>query len=257
MLAMRDWSRLQLARGRNLTACSGHVRDIPTGGCSRSPPTFASSSTVIITATQSRQHLYAMLASLDERSATIVAVAAFAGLRRCEIQGLRWSDYDGSAFRVRRLVWEGILDETKTDASNAAVPVINALAKRLDKYRASLLVTPEADAPIFAASNGRPLRLNNVLRSHILPVLKAAELEFHGWHAFRRGLATNLHSLGIDDHTIKAILRHSSVTVTQRSYIKSLPQHSVAATKAFDTSIAVLVHKRDMNSADEEPRLIN
>jgi len=32
---------------------------------------------------------------------------------------------------------------------------------------------------------------------------------WHGWHAFRRGLATNLHALGVDDKTIQAILRHS------------------------------------------------
>jgi integrase len=72
-------------------------------------------------------------------------------------------------------------------------------------------------------------------------VLSAAKIEFHGWHAFRRGLATNLHDLGVDDHTIKAILRHSSVTVTQRSYIKSLPKQSVAAMNTFDSSIAELV----------------
>src|SRR5437879_8785039 len=28
---------------------------------------------------------------------------------------------------------------------------------------------------------------------------------WHGWHAFRRGLATNLHTLGVDDKTIQAI----------------------------------------------------
>lgn len=32
---------------------------------------------------------------------------------------------------------------------------------------------------------------------------------WHGWHAFRRGLATNLYGLGVADKTIQAILRHS------------------------------------------------
>ena len=27
--------------------------------------------------------------------------------------------------------------------------------------------------------------------------------EWHGWHAFRRGVATNLHTLGVDDKTIQ------------------------------------------------------
>jgi site-specific recombinase XerD len=39
--------------------------------------------------------------------------------------------------------------------------------------------------------------------------------QWHGWHAFRRGLATNLHALGVDDKTIQAILRHSNVSLTQ------------------------------------------
>lgn len=53
------------------------------------------------------------------------------GLRRSEIQGLRWSDYDGSVLRVERSVWEGIADDTKTEGSNGSVPVISTLAKRL------------------------------------------------------------------------------------------------------------------------------
>jgi hypothetical protein len=209
------------------------------------------------------------------------------------------------------------VDETKTQASNDAVPVISALARRLDKYRAALegkgkakangsaadsdSASSSANAPIFATSNGQPLRLNNVLRSCILPVLNRCEVcgkgedegghvaseeprgstaakslpsdgshagqsgtsghpfkrdeslpAWRGWHAFRRGLATNLHDLGVDDHTIKAILRHSSVTVTQRSYIKSLPKHSIEAMNSFDElagATAELVHKRDMDSA--------
>jgi len=52
----------------------------------------------------------------------------------------------------------------------------------------------------------------------------------------------NLHDLGIDDHTIKAILWHSLVTVTQRSFIKPWPKHSIAAMETFDGSIAKVVH---------------
>lgn len=226
----------------------------------RSEPTYA----------YSLDEINRMLEVLDERSATIVAVAAFSGLRRSEIQGLRWADYNGLVISVRRSVWEGIADDTKTDASAGAVPVISALARRLERYRAA--VRPKrADAPIFAAGNGEPLRLNNVLRSQILPTLNrcvecgeserehrakghdyardVSRPEWKGWHSFRRGLATNLHDLGVDDHTIKAILRHSSVTVTQRSYIKPLPKQSVAAMKVFDSSIAELVHNRDIATA--------
>jgi hypothetical protein len=49
-------------------------------------------------------------------------------------------------------------------------------------------------------------------------------LRWKGWHAFRRGLATNLHQLGIADQEIQAVLRYSHVSITQASYIKSVPQ---------------------------------
>jgi integrase len=245
------------------------MQDVSIPKARKSEPTYA----------YSLDEINRMLAVLDERSATIVAVAGFSGLRRSEIQGLRWADYNGTSIQVQRSVWEGITDDTKTDASNGSVPIISALTRRLDKYRARLAAKPVPDAPIFATARGQSLRLNNVLRSEILPVLNRcgdcrkaedahveADHEYrrdeslpawHGWHAFRRGLATNLHDLGVDDHTIKAILRHSSVTVTQRSYIKSLPKQSVAAMNTFDSSVAALVHERDMIPGKDGDRLVN
>lgn len=52
---------------------------------------------------------------------------------------------------------------------------------------------------------------------------------WRGWRAFRRGLATNLHALGIPDREIQAILRHSNIAVTQSCYIKALTESQVAA----------------------------
>lgn len=52
---------------------------------------------------------------------------------------------------------------------------------------------------------------------------------WHGWHAFRRGLATNLHALGVDDKTIQAILRHSSIGLTMNVYVESLSESQVSA----------------------------
>lgn len=43
----------------------------------------------------------------DRAGSTIFAVAAFAGLRRGEIRGLRWEDYRDGALYVARSVWRG------------------------------------------------------------------------------------------------------------------------------------------------------
>jgi integrase len=43
-----------------------------------------------------------MLERLDEPARSIVAVAAFTGMRESEIRGLQWSDYSGAELFVRR-----------------------------------------------------------------------------------------------------------------------------------------------------------
>jgi integrase len=54
-------------------------------------------------------------------------------------------------------------------------------------------------------------------------------LQWHGWHAFRRGLATNLHTLRVDDKTIQAILRHSNISLTMNVYVKSVAESGINA----------------------------
>jgi integrase len=63
---------------------------------------------------------------------------------------------------------------------------------------------------------------------HVFQRDKALPL-WHGWHASRRGLATNLHALGVEDKEIQAILRHSNLGITQNIYIKSVSESQVSA----------------------------
>jgi integrase len=66
---------------------------------------------------------------------------------------------------------------------------------------------------------------------------RGARPEWYGWHAFRRGLATNLHDLGVPDKTIQAILRHANVAVTQNSYIKTLDSQNIAAMRQLEALV--------------------
>lgn len=68
--------------------------------------------------------------------------------------------------------------------------------------------------------------------------------QWHGWHAFRRGLATNLHHLGVEDREIQAILRHGDIRTTQAIYIKSVP---AAQVNAMDLMGAALQEKLTCN----------
>ena len=68
-------------------------------------------------------------------------------------------------------------------------------------------------------------------------VLKRAGVSWHGWHGFRRGLASNLNRLGVDDSVIQRILRHSTVATTQNHYIKTVSPDAIAAMKQFSEAL--------------------
>jgi integrase len=92
-------------------------------------------------------------------------------------------------------------------------------------------------ATLLDAARLTALSPANVLRDVVLPALEKKEIKWLGYHAFRRGLATNLRALGVDDLTIMEILRHSDVGVTRASYIKRVDEKSVTAMGRLETEL--------------------
>jgi integrase len=66
---------------------------------------------------------------------------------------------------------------------------------------------------------------------------KTHSIPWCGWHGFRRGLATNLHTLGTPDVDIQRILRHADVKVTQASYIKVEDRVRQRAMQKFEQAL--------------------
>jgi integrase len=117
-----------------------------------------------------------MLAALPEPARSVVLAAAWTGLRKSELRGLTWADFDGKELTVRRSVWNGTISEPKTRRSRAPIPVVRQLADALEmhKVRAGKLAQP--DLPIFQAGNGKPLNLDNLARRVISPVFGMARM---------------------------------------------------------------------------------
>lgn len=76
---------------------------------------------------------------------------------------------------------------------------------------------------LLDAAKMPPMQPSSILRV-VLPKLAAKKLVWKGWHAFRRGVATELHRNGVSDIVIQKALRHANVVVTQESYIKTVPE---------------------------------
>lgn len=110
---------------------------------------------------------------------------------------------------ISRSIWNGRVGAPKTRKSSAPMPVIRQLADRLEMHR--LHASNPQSGPIFANSLDNPMSMNNLLGRAIRPVLNrcarcgrskgkphlkadheyqrdARLLQWHGWHAARRGL---------------------------------------------------------------------
>jgi integrase len=209
----------------------------------------------------SLSEIRATLAVLGEPAWTVILTAALTGLRKSELRGLTWENFDGKELSVTRSVWNSTVSEPKTRRSRSPIPVVKQLADALNtrKLRAGILAQP--GLPIFQAGNGQPLNLDNLARRVIVPALSPCAVcrkqedehkpeghvyerdkslpAWHGWHAFRRGLATNLHALGVDDKTIQAILRHSNVGLTMNVYVKSVSESQVSAMDSLSEKLGI------------------
>lgn len=199
-----------------------------------------------------------MLLALTGQTRIIVLTAALTGLRASELRGLRWSDFNGTELFVNRSIVESNVSETKNATSHAPVPVIKQLSTALADHRANLGVRAAADLPIFQSGHAKPVNLKNLAKRVIKDAVEKCvkckkseskheaethpyELdkatEWHGYHAFRRGLATNLHALGISDKNIQAILRHSNVAITQATYIKTTNEGQIDAMETLSLEL--------------------
>jgi integrase len=130
--------------------------------------------------------------------------------------------------------------------SKAAIPVIAPLRVLLERHRIRC-GNPQCGF-IFSSELGKPLNLEALAVNVIQPALKAAGLPWYGWHAFRRGLATNLHRLGVSDKVIQQILRHANVTTTMNIYVKTVSRDATNAMKSLESSFATTVQPEGSRS---------
>ncbi len=175
-----------------------------------------------------------MLYVLPEPARTVIATAALTGLRLSELRGLRWGDFDGETLRVQRGVWRTHVGPTKSLESEAAVPVLAPLRSALERHRSGALDT----AYIFAGEKrGTPLNLANLANRVVKPALKTRGVLWKGWHAFRRGLGSNLYELGVPPMIIQSILRHSDVKTTLAYYVRTRDEEAREAMRKLDDAL--------------------
>ena len=205
----------------------------------------------------SLEEVLTMIDAVPEPASTLIAAAAFTGARRGELRGMFWENYQDGELLIARSIWNGITTDPKSRKSKAPIPIIPKLAAKLEAHRETL--GKPKTGPIFPNGSGNAMDPDSLLRRAILPALEVCEVcskpesdhgkathtyerntvlpTWRGWHAFRRGLATNLNRLGVDDSVIQRILRHSNVAVTQACYIKTASEDAKAAMQKLETAL--------------------
>jgi integrase len=169
-------------------------------------------------------------AAKDHRLYGLYVVAATLGLRRGELLGLRWEDLDlerGTltvAQTVQRVAGELLVDETKSEASDATVPLPKVTRRVLlehleaqEKERVDAGEIWHDHGLVFPTSVGTPMEPRSLNR-HFDRIRAKAGLPGVRLHDFRHTVVSLLLELGTPPHVVMAIARHADIDVTMSIY---------------------------------------
>jgi integrase len=161
------------------------------------------------------EEMESMIFVLTGRAQVIAALFAYTGIRPSELCGLQWPDYDGEFLHIRRAVWQGHVGTTKTEESEAIIPVIAPLREILDEWK-----TKTAGISwLVSGDTGNPINLSNVARREAVPALKAHGIQWKGWYGFRRGTGTAMSDdLNLSEDQVRVVLRHADGSTTARDH---------------------------------------
>ncbi len=181
-----------------------------------------------------------------ERLEALYVLALTTGLRRGELLGLRWDDFDPSSrqLHVRRALQrvggELRFVEPKTGTSLRVVIVPKMAVRQLNSHRArqeaerlSLGAAWRDHGLVFASSVGTPLEPRNVNRRWD-ELRDRAGLHWLRLHDLRHGCATFMLAAGVPARTIMDVLGHSEIGVTMNTYTHVLMQLRQDAADAID-----------------------
>ena len=173
-----------------------------------------------------------------------VMLAAFYGLRRSEVVGLKWDavDFEQNTLEIRHTVATVRLDgkkvivesdTTKTKASKRTLPLVPVFRERLlalqeeqkeNRKLCGRSYNKKYDGYICVDPMGN-LLLPNALSDSFQLVLRDYNLRRIRFHDLRHTFATRALERGMDYKTLSAILGHYSVAFTMDTYVHSMGEH--------------------------------
>ena len=143
------------------------------------------------------------------------------GLRRGELCGLRWEDFDegNGTLKICRTVYRedggGLTaGDTKTSAGTRKIVLPSSTAVLLSKRKASALTEWIFPSPLNPEQPANP----NTAYSHLKLLLKRAGLPSIRFHDLRHTFASHALASGVDVKTLSGILGHTRAAFTLDTY---------------------------------------
>jgi integrase len=178
----------------------------------------------------------ALLDALDERHRLIWAFALYTGLRKGELQALKWQDIDleqGILKVEHSLDPKAGLVAPKSESGRRRVPIPEVLAPELVAHMARQVGESEY---VLANSKGKPFNASNVYRvSHRL--WGRAGLTPLGFHEARHTYASFMIAAGVNAKALSTYMGHSSITVTIDRYGHLMPGNEKEAARLLDAFV--------------------
>jgi integrase len=140
------------------------------------------------------------------------------GVRRGELLGLQWRDFDGVCTLniERQITAKGTIGPAKTDGSVAPIHVPEELAAKLIEYKKW---HPKATAEnwIFLGQRGSFVNPGHWRRKVLKPIGEKVGIPHLNYPMFRRSCATEMNRQNINDKSIQGQLRHASAAAQREA----------------------------------------
>ncbi|MBM2824181.1 MAG: integrase family protein [Thermoleophilia bacterium] len=142
------------------------------------------------------------------------------GLRVSEVIALDWSDVDLGQHRVSvsKRNYRGDLDRPKSTMSRRDVRISQRMAQRLWELRKSRDFVTDAH-PVFTTLTGKRHQYGNLYHRTLTPAMRAAGIEYGGFHRLRHSCGTQLRRRGASLEEVQLHLGHEDLSFTRRVYV--------------------------------------
>lgn len=161
----------------------------------------------------------------------------YTGLRKGEMNALKWSDLEGNTLHVRRSICQKVkgYEETppKNKASHRSIKLPSNAMKVIDEYRAVLAQNTRYDESWRLCGGIKPITDTN-LENHNKLYAEMAGLPHIKIHDFRHSHATLLINNGINIMEASRRLGHSDIKMTWNTYSHLYPSAEDAAIKLME-----------------------